>query len=79
MLQIFPFLAWVAVVTSAVLLIVLWRFEELGARSVAILVPWFLIAAYSQLFGSSGTQVALGLVLQTVLALYLVLRWKLSA
>jgi hypothetical protein len=74
----FPFIAWIAPITSFVLLAVLWQFGELGRPSLVILPGWFLVAAYLQ-FGSSSMGLgATGLLLQTILALYLFMRWKID-
>ena len=79
MLQVFPFLAWLAAVTSAVLLLLLWYFGELRRYSGAALLGWFLIAGYCQFLGGSPVVSAIGLFLQTILAIVLALRWKLSS
>ena len=76
MLQVFPFLGWTAAITSAVLLVVLWDSGELRRR--AVLVSWFLVAAYGQFLGGSMTMSTVGLVLQTALAIYLLVRYRLS-
>ena len=78
MLQIFPFVAWLASVTAAVLLAILWRLGELRPRSVAVLLGWFLIAGSCQFFAGSMVSGAVGLLLQTVLAIYLLIRFRLS-
>ena len=78
MLQIFPFLAWLAVIVSAGLLVGLWATGELGSRGF-LLVGWMAIAAYCQFFGSSVAVTTAGLVLQTLLAIVLLIRWKLGA
>ena len=77
MLQIFPFLAWIAPGTSAVLLVFLWSLGELGPRALAVLVGWFLLAGYCQFFSGSAVAAAAGLALQTILAVYLLFRWRL--
>ena len=77
--MIFPFLAWLAPITSALLLILLWNLGELGWRSLSVLFCWFLLAGYLQLFAGSDTVGAAGLSLQTMLAVYLILRWRLSS
>ena len=77
MIQIFPFALWLAVLTSAVLLVVLWTLGELGHRTAGVLLGWFLLAVYCQFFRAGGLAAA-GLVLQTVLAVYLIVRFKLS-
>ncbi len=78
MLQLFHFLAWLAPLTSAVLLAVLWSLGELTGRSLAVLTAWFLLAVYGQFFAGSPMWGALGLLLQTLLAAYLLILWKLS-
>ena len=78
MLQILPFLTWLAAITSAVLLAVLWQLDELRRSSIALLLGWFLVAGYCQFFGSTPLVRALGLVFQTILAVSLSFRWKIS-
>ncbi len=78
MLYIFPFIVWLAAVTSVVLLTVLWNLGELGLRGLAVLLGWFLLAGYCQFFGGSAVLRAVGLLLQTLLAIYLVLRFRFS-
>jgi hypothetical protein len=77
-LQIFPFLAWLAAITSAVLIVVLWTAGDLGRRKGSVLVVWFLVAGFCQFRGASAFSTTAGLVLQTMLATYLILRWKVS-
>jgi hypothetical protein len=79
MLQIFPFLAWLAALTSVVLLALLWSLDELRRYSGAALLVWFLIAGYCQFFGGSPVVRAVGLFFQTILAIVLTLRWRLSS
>jgi hypothetical protein len=74
----FPYIAWLAPITSFVLLTVLWQFGELGRPSVVILPGWFLLAGYLQFASASMGVSAAGLLLQTILALYLFMRWKIS-
>ena len=78
-LQIFPFLGWLAAITSGVLIVVLWTASEVTRRAGAVLVVWFLVAGLCQFRGASAFSTTAGLVLQTVLAIYLILRWKVSA
>jgi hypothetical protein len=77
-LQLVPWIVWLAVITSAVLLVVLWQLGELGPPGLAVLSGWFLVAAYLQFGTSSGMATAVGLLLQTTLAVYLILRWKVA-
>jgi hypothetical protein len=77
MIIIFPFALWLAAITSVVLLLTLSIFGELGRRGLLVLPGWFLVAGYCQFLGDSSGVRALGLLLQTMLAIYLILRWKL--
>jgi len=79
MLEIFPFLTWAAAITSAVLLAVLWTLGELRRWSLAGLLAWFVVAAYGQFFSGSQVASAVGLCLQTMLAIGLVLRYRLGS
>ena len=79
MLEIFPFLTWVAAITSGVLLASLWNFGELRRYSGAALLGWFLLAGYFQFFGGSPVVRAVALLFQTILAIVLSLRWKLAS
>lgn len=78
MLQIFPFLVWLAPITSALLLAVLLSLGELGRGRLAVLLGWFLFAGYCQFLANSALVGAVGLLLQTLLAIYLIARWRLS-
>ena len=78
MLDVLPFLLWLAAITSLVLLVVLWSGGELGGPARVLLGGWFLGAAWCQFFSGSMTWAAIGLALQTLLAVYLLVRWKLS-
>ena len=75
-MTLFPFLAWLAVVTSAALLASLYASGDLGRGSLSLMLGWSLVAAYCQFFGASAAIAAGGLALQTVLAVYLIIRWK---
>jgi hypothetical protein len=79
MLQVFPVLSWLAAVTSGALLLFLWDLGELRRYSGAALLGWFLIAGYCQFLGWSPIVRTVGLCLQTILAIVLSLRWKLSS
>ena len=74
----FPWLAWIAAGTSLVLLVALRIFGEMRPGSFAPLVGAFLVAAYGQFISSSDLMNKVGLVLQTILAVYLVVRFKLG-
>jgi hypothetical protein len=75
-LIIFPWIAWIAIAASAVLLLVFYSSGTIGRWALIVLAGWFLLAVYFQFFGDSGALRAFGLVLQTVLAICLLLRWK---
>ena len=77
--MIFPFLGWLAVITSAVLLVALWGLGELRGAGFGLLLGWFLIAGCCQFLGESTLVWAAGLLLQTVLAIYLLIRWRMGA
>lgn len=78
MLQILPALAGLAALSSAVLLIVLWRFGETPPATLAVSIAWFLLAAYCQFVAPTMVAATVGLLLQTVLAISLILRWRLG-
>lgn len=78
MIQFIPFISWLAALTSAVTMGILWTSGELGPRAGAVLGAWFLVALYLQIFGASVLIAATGLALQTILAAYLSIRLKLS-
>ena len=79
MLQLLPFLTWLAPITSAFLLIVLWHSRELRPRSLLPLLALFALAGYCQFFAVSLVAGPMGLGLQTGLAIGLMIRWKWSS
>ena len=80
MLEVLPFLTWLATATSVVLLAVLWYLGDLRRYAGAALLTWFLIAGYCQFLGGSPVVRAVGgLMFQTILAIVLSLRWKFSS
>jgi hypothetical protein len=79
MIQFFPLALWLAMATSVASLVALWSFGEIGATHAAILVAWCAVAGYCQFFSASASSAAVGLALQTCLAIYLLLRMKLMA
>ena len=79
MLQLFPLLGWLAAITSGVLIVVLRTSGDVGRRAGGVLALWFLVAGFCQFSGGSVFSTTAGLVLQTVLAVYLIFRWKLNA
>ena len=76
--QIFPFIAYLAPLTSAGLLIGLWFLGDLRPPVFAVVMGWFLIAVYCQFFWGSAVVAAIGLLAQTLLAIYLLFRWRLG-
>jgi hypothetical protein len=72
-------LGWLALLVSAVLLVTFARDGSLAGKSLAIHVCWFVAAAGLQFFGASAGTSAAGRLLQTILAVYLILRWKFSS
>ena len=78
MVQVFPFVAWLAPLISAALLIVSWANEESRGISLAVASVLFAIASYGQFLADTGWAHTAGLPLQTILAIYLLLRWRLE-
>jgi hypothetical protein len=78
-LDFFPLIGWLAAATSLVTLIMLAAAGELRPRSGTVWIALFLIAAYLQFFSGLALVRAVGLGLQTLLAIVLIVRWQLSA
>jgi hypothetical protein len=78
MLQQFPYLAWIPPAASVVLLLVAWKFSRVNRRSLVPLLGAFLVAEYAQWGAGSPLVSTVGLVLQTLLAVYLVARLKIG-
>jgi hypothetical protein len=78
-LEFFPVVGWLAVATSGVMLLMLAAAGELRVKSGGTFIPLFLIAAWCQFFSDSPLLRAAGLGLQTLLAISLIVRWRLSA
>ena len=79
MLQLFPFAVYLAPIVSVVVFVMLAAAGELGWRAWLALGAIFAVAAYLQFLGGSAIIAAGGLGLQTLLAIYLIVRWRLSA
>ena len=79
MLQLFPFFGYLAVITSAVLLAALFAQGEIRAVTGGVLAVLCAAAAWCQFFAASAPLSAVGLVLQTVVAVGLFVRWKFTA
>jgi hypothetical protein len=78
-LEFFPFVGFLAIATSAVTLGMLLSLGELRTRAAVILAAGVAAAGYCQFFASSDALALAGLLAQTVLALSLVVRWRLTA
>jgi hypothetical protein len=74
MMMVAPWLAWLAAMTSLVLLV--YRSNgETRPSWLAVLWIWFLSAAYFQFFGRADLVSAAGLAAQTLLAVWLLV-WQ---
>ncbi len=78
MFAVFPFLPYLAAVVAVVLLVVRWTSPDASPIARAVLLVWFLVAAYCQFFATSDVVGAVGLALQTALAIYLLIWWRVS-
>lgn len=78
MLLFFPFLGWLAAATSAVMLAMLHLSGGLTPGRGAAFTVCLLLALYCQFFVASPMIAAGGLTLQTLLAIYLIMRWRLG-
>lgn len=78
MIQFIPLIDWAAALTSITLLIVLWREGGLGGVELGILGAWFAAALGVQFFSASLLAARIALALQTLLAAYLIIRWRIS-
>lgn len=78
MLLFFPFLTWLAPITSGIFLIVHWRAGERSPVTMAVAIVWFVVAVYLQFFAHSAVVGAAGLAIQTLLAVTLVALWRLG-
>jgi hypothetical protein len=78
MLQLFPFVSWLAAATCVVMLVMLWATGE-SRRGLAIATVWLLAAGYCQFFAASPIISAVGRALLTLLAIGLIVRWRLTA
>jgi hypothetical protein len=77
MLQLFPFLGYLAVITSALLLATLFAQGDMRARTLVLLGALCAAAAWCQFFAASALVSAGGRAVQTVVAVGLLVRWKL--
>ena len=72
------FLSWLAAATSIVVLVMLAASGDLTLRTGAVVGVLILLAAYAQFFSGSPLVRAAGLGLQTLVAVYLLVRWRLG-
>ena len=72
------FLSWLAAATSIVVLVMLVASGDLTLRTAAVVGVLILLAAYAQFFAGSPLVRAAGLGLQTLVAVYLLVRWRLG-
>jgi hypothetical protein len=79
MLLFFPFLTWLAAATSLAVMMMLAAAGDLRPRGAAVVVALFLGAAYCQFLSGSSGLAAAGLGVQTLLAIALIVRWRLTA
>jgi hypothetical protein len=75
-LVLYPALMWVAPIASGLFLFVQWREGGAGPTKTTIGLAWFVLALYLQFFTHSPVLAAMGLVLQTLLAVTLVAIWN---
>lgn len=78
-LQILWFLPWLAIATSLVMLVLLWTTGELRAWGAVAAAVVFTAAGWCQFGARSALVSAAGLLLQTLLAVYLIVWWRLAA
>ena len=78
MFQFFPVFAWLAPATSLTMLVMLTAAGELRWRAGVFSIALFLLALSGQVFSSSALISAAALALQTLLAIGLIARWRLS-
>ena len=72
------FLSWLAMATSIVVLVMLASAGDLNLRSGIVPAVLIALAAYAQFFSHSPLIAAAGLGLQTLVAVYLLVRWRLA-
>ena len=78
MFQFFPVFAWLAPATSLTMLVMLTAAGELRWRARTLSIALFLLALSGQFLSSSALISAAALALQTLLAIGLIARWRLS-
>ncbi|HJQ97279.1 MAG TPA: hypothetical protein VJ826_03140 [Candidatus Polarisedimenticolaceae bacterium] len=76
MLEIFPFLPWLATGIALFFGVMLGLSGELAGRRALVVAVWFVVAFYLQCYGSSTALTVVGLILQTLLTVYLWALWR---
>jgi hypothetical protein len=79
MLQLFPFATFLAAATSLTMLVMLFASGDLRPLPGIAAVTTFLVGVYCQFLSGSPLVAAAGLGLQTLLAIVLIVKWRLSA
>jgi hypothetical protein len=70
-------LFWAPAIASAALILLLWVRDGLSGRAPLVLASWFLLALGAQYLGTSASVVwVAGLVAQTGLAVFLLLKYQ---
>jgi hypothetical protein len=77
-MSLFPYINLLAPVTSLALLIVLASAGDFGRIQLGVLIVWFVAAGFLQFHAATLGAAAAGLALQTALAIYLLIRWKIN-
>jgi hypothetical protein len=78
-LRIYFQLFWLPAIASASLMAILWAGGGLSGRAPALLASWFVLALLAQYLGTATSVVwVAGLVLQTALAVFLLLKHRLG-
>jgi hypothetical protein len=75
----FPFVVLLPAVTTIVTLVMLVLAGELRPRATGLTLVIFASAAYAQFFSGSPLLAAAGIGVQALLAVALIVRWRLSA
>jgi hypothetical protein len=78
-LEFFPVVGFLAIATSMVTLGMLLTLRDLRTRTAVTLAAGVAAAGYCQFFASSTAVAVAGLLAQTLLAVFLVVRWRLTA
>jgi hypothetical protein len=69
-------LFWLSAIVSAALMVMLWTLGGLSRRAQAFVAAWFLLALAAQYLGAANSVWIGGVVLQTALAVFLLLKYQ---